>query len=57
MLTAKDRPFCSFCHSLTGFTWHIRKRKLVAPDETDAEVKKDTDADVVDEDEKLRVVG
>ena len=62
MLTAKLRPFCSFCHALTGFTWHIRKRKYVVTEPNDAEEKekKDTDAadaEIFDEEEKLKVVG
>lgn len=63
MLTAKYRPFCSFCHALAGFTWHIRKRKQIVTEskETVENVKKDTDADadadVVDEEDKLKVVG
>lgn len=24
LLTAKERPFCSFCNGLTGFTWYVR---------------------------------
>ena len=26
LLTAKERPFCSFCNSLVGFTWYVRKQ-------------------------------
>jgi len=25
ILTAKERPFCSFCSSLVGFTWFVRR--------------------------------
>ena len=25
LLTAKERPFCAYCSSLTGFSWKTRK--------------------------------
>ena len=25
LLTAKERPFCSFCNNLVGYTWFVEK--------------------------------
>lgn len=36
LLTAKERPFCSFCNSLVGFTWYERIQKQ-AKDQQGAE--------------------
>ena len=27
LLTAKERPFCSFCNALVGFSWFVRHQK------------------------------
>eukprot|EP00354_Favella_ehrenbergii_P007112 CAMPEP_0170455050 /NCGR_PEP_ID=MMETSP0123-20130129/3112_1 /TAXON_ID=182087 /ORGANISM="Favella ehrenbergii, Strain Fehren 1" /LENGTH=63 /DNA_ID=CAMNT_0010717995 /DNA_START=656 /DNA_END=847 /DNA_ORIENTATION=- len=31
LLTAKERPFCSFCNALVGFTWHVRLQNSGSP--------------------------
>ena len=67
LLTAKERPFCSFCNAIVGFTWYLRRQKEDTVDKNDnndgidgTPSKEDgkTDAYVAEEDEgKLKVVG
>ena len=86
LLTAKERPFCSFCNALVGFTWYVRMQKQSKEQHADkpdqemegsieqtaggkdvenAEAVEDqpaqsaagADENVVEEEEKLQVVG
>ena len=52
LLTAKERPFCSYCNGLVGFTWFKRISSKERQDGKEDEVKDAEDAKMDDEVEK-----
>ena len=35
LLTAKERPFCSYCNNLVGYNWFVEKNDAHSKDEED----------------------
>ena len=49
LLTAKERPFCSFCNNLVGYIWYVEKDQ---PANQEAELQEKSE-----DPEKLKLVG
>ena len=56
ILTAKERPFCSYCNVLVGYRWFI-ERKSELKKKKDPEDDQEMQEDKAEQEDKLQVVG